>query len=83
MAARVVDSVRGAIPLPATLQTLIHSPAATTTLPSADGAMGASTASQGLPAHVSFAAMLAAEALAVYCLTRLTLSLVRHASHPH
>ena len=77
MAARAIDAVRGAIPLP--LQTLTQRPAATFAHAAADEAMEASATQQHLLAHVPFAALLAAEALAVYCLTRLTLSLVRHA----
>lgn len=79
MAARAIDAVRSAIPLPAALQTLTQSPAATFAHATADGAVEASATQQHLLAHVPFAALLAAEALAVYCLTRLTLSLVRHA----
>jgi hypothetical protein len=79
MAARAIDTVRDGFPLSAALQTLTHSPAATLARASADGAVEAGAKQQHQLAHVPFAAMLAAEALAVYCLTRLTLSLVRHA----
>ena len=74
MASNLVEAVRGAIPLPAA--SLLRLPAQQPAHASADGPDG--TAQPHLLAHAPFAAMLAAEAFAVYCLTRLTLSLVRH-----
>ena len=79
MANNLVEAVHGAIPMPASslLKLLALQPAhATADAPSF-------TAQPHLLAHAPFAAMLAAEAFAVYCLTRLTLSLVRHPSTPN
>lgn len=77
MAARVVEAVRGAMPLSAAAQP--QAPAATSEPAHtvADGASDGETAQRHSLAHVPFGAMLVAEALAVYCLTRLMMSLVR------
>ena len=73
MASSLMEAVRGAIPLPAA--SLLQLPALRHMHASADAFNG--SAQPHLLAHAPFAALLAAEAFAVYCLTRLTLSLVR------
>lgn len=78
MASSLVEAVRSAIPLPAA--SLLQLPALHVAHVSGDVADG--SAQPHLLAHVPFAAMLAAGAFAVYCLTRLTLSLVRYPELP-
>ncbi len=75
----IMEAVRGAIPLPAAkfLQLpFAQSEHATGDVPADDSGTDDSAAERHLLAHVPVAAMLAAVALAVHCLTRLTLSLV-------
>ena len=74
MASNLVEALRGAIPLSA--PSLLQLPALQPAHASADA--GDNIAQPHLLAHAPFAAMLAAEAFGVYCLTRLTLSLVWH-----
>lgn len=79
MAVNVMGALRGAVPLPAAklLQLPSTQPEhATRDVSADDSATDDSAAEWHLLAHAPFAAMLAAVALAVHCLTRLSLSLV-------
>ena len=73
IASSLVEAVRGAIPLPAVSRPRL--PAVRPLHASADADSG--VAQQHPLAHAPYAATLAAWGFAVYCLTRLTLSLVR------